>query len=105
MSAAYTPANSADRTHVRTIISSLLAGIAATVVIGAMGAFVVNGGLDATPASASTPTEAFFASMARPEPIDVGAVQAQLDAVDKDIARAEGATASAMSRLDALSGR
>lgn len=105
MSAAYTPAPSADRTHVRTIISSLLAGIAATVVIGAMGAFVANGGLEATPASASTPTEAFFASMARPEPIDVGAVQAQLDAVEADIARTQDATAGAMSRLDTLSGR
>jgi len=105
MSAAYTPAPSADRTHARTIISSLLAGIAATVMIGAMGAFVAGGGLDATPAAASTPTEAFFASMARPEPIDVSAVQAQLDAVDQDIARTQGATAGAMAHLDTLSGR
>lgn len=94
-----------NQSHVHSVLSSLAAGIAAMTVLSAMGAFVLNGGLEPTAANASTPAEQAFAGAPRVRPLDVAAVQAQLDVVAAEMRVTQDATDAAMANLERLSGR
>lgn len=99
MSAAET---SEENGHARTIVSSFCAGIAAMTLLGAAASFVVHGGLDMPAAAAQTPEERYFATPVRIEPIDVQAVQAEINRSQARMKITQDATARAMARLQRL---
>ncbi|MET0182361.1 MAG: hypothetical protein ABW199_05690 [Caulobacterales bacterium] len=100
-----TETNEKPQGAARTIVNSLAAGVAAMTVLGAMASFVVKGGLDTPAAAASTPAEQAFANAPAVRPLDVKAVQAQLDLAAANMRVTQDATDTAMSRLERLSGR
>ncbi len=93
------------QSHVQSIFGSFAAGVAVMTVLGAMGAFVANGGLSTPTAAASTPAEAAFAGAPTVRPLDVAQVQAQLADVEAEMLEVQTVTDAAMKRLEALSGR
>lgn len=99
MSAADHPAES---THVRTVVGSLFAGVAAMTLFGAMASFVVNGGLDTPAAAAQTPEERFFAQPVSIDPIDVAAVQAEINRSQAEMKVTQDSTDYAIARLRRL---
>jgi hypothetical protein len=80
-----------------------MAGVAATTLVGAVGAFVAHGGLDTPTAAAATPTEQAFANMPALHPFDVEAVRADLAAAEAAMHVVQVATDPAMARLERLS--
>lgn len=93
----------APKSHTKTIVSSLAAGVAAMVIVGAMTAFVMHGGLEAQPAYAATPIERMFGVHANVPPLNVEAVRAQIAASEAAMRVTQAATDPAISRLQRLS--
>jgi len=91
-----------EQSYVRAITSSLIAGVVAMTVVGAVGSFIVHGGLDTPTAAASTPDER-FGEIPVIRPLDVRAVQAQLAQAEAAMRVTQDATARSMARLERLS--
>lgn len=96
------PEQLSETSHVRTVAGSLFAGVAAMTLLGAMASFVMHGGLDTPAAAAATPEERFFATPVRVEPLDVAAVQAEINRSQAQMKAVQEATARAMARLERL---
>ncbi len=72
---------------------------------GLMASFVLHGGLDTPAAAAATPAERVFAAPLTVEPINVVAIQAQIDRSQAEMRVVQDRTDHAMSRLERYSGR
>lgn len=86
---------------VRMIVGSFVAGAGAMALIGLVGPVAVQGGLsvrDAFAAQMETRAPAV-------EPLDVAAIEAQLEDADRAMETMRDATADNMARLDTLAGR
>ena len=93
--------SSTTKATMRMVVASFAAGAGAMMLVGLVGPVAMQGGLSMRDAVASSlePRAPVI------EPLDVQAIEAQLEEADRLMAAMRDSTADEMGRLEALSGR